>query len=445
MSLGILTSMMMSAVGCGDSITASGVSADNANKDTTVTASQEGAQDIKRKPITVEIWHTRGAGKNGDMIASSVQKFNETNDLGITVVEVYQGGYNDTLTKTMQAVAAGTQPAMVVLERAAGVPVMAEQGVLEDLTTYIERDQFDMDNFLPVLLGYSYYNEEVVSLPYIRSTPVFYYNKELFEEVNATEAPVTFAQLGEISKKLMAEGKVEKGFELLNDPAWFVQNMIYQLGSNMLSEDGLSAPCLEDGALLEVLSQWRQWVDEGWCAPFVSTDAESSMKELFYQGKLGSFIASSGGLSNVLKTSEFEVGVSTFPTLSDKQAAPTGGGNIAIIGQGNDDQVIEAAWEFVKFLMTDDQVAENAANTGYLPTTYSASNSPILQKLWEETPQYKVAYDQLAVTQEIPWSSYKADFELLLKEYCSYVIQDKSYTPEQAVEEIKKNAEVIFP
>ena len=56
-----------------------------------------------------------------------------------------------------------------------------------------------------------------------------------------------------------------------------------------------------------------------------------------------------------------------------------------------------------------------------------------------------MAYDQLAVTQEIPWSSYKADFELLLKEYCSYVIQDKSYTPEQAVEEIKKNAEVIFP
>ena len=54
--------------------------------------------------------------------------------------------------------------------------------------------------------------------------------------------------------------------------------------------------------------------------------------------------------------------------------SPTGGGNIAIIGQGNDDQVIEAAWEFVKFLMTDDQVAENAANTGYLPTTYSASN-----------------------------------------------------------------------
>ncbi len=398
------------------------------------------------EPITIEIWHPRGAGQNGDMIAASVEEFNRTNKFGITVVEVFQGGYPVTLTKTMQAISAGTQPALVVLERAAGVPVMAEQDVLLDMTPYIERDNFDMDNFLQVLLGYSYYNDEIISLPYIRSTPVFYYNKSLFEKAGYTEPPKTFTELEEIGKKLVADGLCEYGFELLNDPAWFVQNLMYQLGSNMLSEDGLSAPCLEDGALLSVLTSWRKWVDDGWCAPFVSTSAESAMKEQFYQGNLASFVASSGGLANIINNSvDFELGVSYFPTLSDITSAPTGGGNIAIVERGNDEQTLAAAWEFVKFLMSDEQVALNAANTGYLPITYSSATSQVLIDQWKEQPLYKVAYDQLEVAQELPWSGYKADFEELLKEYCSYVIQDQSQTPEEAVEQIKLNSYAIFP
>lgn len=451
LSLGLTISALAGCSLQGEQTTAAGTETTGAQT-TQAAASETGdttqasSAESTGEGITIEVWHTRGAGPNGDMIAESVEEFNSTNDKGITVVATYQGGYTDTLTKTMQAISAGTQPAIVVLERAAGVPVMAEQDVLADMTPYIEADGFDMDNFLPVLTGYSYYNDEIVSLPYIRSTPVFYYNKTMFEQAGYTEAPTTFAEVEEICKKLIADGVVEQGFELLNDPAWFVQNMMYQLGSNMLSEDGNSAPCLEDGALLQVLTEWRSWVDEGWCAPFVSTDAESAMKEAFYQQKLACFLASSGGLSGVLENSQdFEVGVAQFPTLSDTMAAPTGGGNIAIVDRGNSEEVKAAAWEFIKFLMSDEQVAKNAANTGYLPTTYSAAETDILKNLWEETPQYKVAYDQLETAQELPWSPYKADFEELLKEYCSYVIQDKTYTPEEAVAEITENCKIIFP
>ena len=52
---------------------------------------------IVTEPITIEIWHTRGAGANGDQIAEAVAEFNATYPHGITVVEVYQGGYVDTL------------------------------------------------------------------------------------------------------------------------------------------------------------------------------------------------------------------------------------------------------------------------------------------------------------------------------------------------------------
>ena len=131
---------------------------------------------IVTEPITIEIWHTRGAGANGDQIAEAVAEFNATNPHGITVVEVYQGGYVDTLAKTMQAIAAGTNPELVVLERAAGVPVLAGQGVLLEMMPFAQRDRFDLGKYPEVLLGYSFYDGQLISLPYSRTPSLFYYN-----------------------------------------------------------------------------------------------------------------------------------------------------------------------------------------------------------------------------------------------------------------------------
>src|SRR5690606_15919251 len=196
----------------------------------------------------------------------------------------------------------------------------------------------------------------------IRSTPLFFYNKALFAEAGYETAPTTIEELIEAGRKITKKsdrGETEVyGFELLNDPAWFVQNMLYQLGSNMLSEDGMTVPALEDGTMLKVLSAWREWVDEGWTAAPSVTSAESAMKDLFNQGKIASYFASSGGMTNILRNAEavgIEVGVAFLPTW-DKPAAPTGGGNIAIIQRNKNDQQMAAAWEFIKFLMTDEQV-----------------------------------------------------------------------------------------
>ncbi len=412
-----------------------------------------GASSVPAKvtaPVTIQVWHTRAAGANGDQITASVNKFNEINKLGITVQEVYQGSYPTTLAKTMQAIAAGTNPELVVLERAAGVPVLATQGVLLDMAPYAKRDRFDTNNIVKVFLDYSYYKSQLISMPYIRSTPVFFYNKALFAKAGYKKAPKTIKELIDGGKKITAVKNGETtvyGFEMMNDPAWFVQNMLYQMGSNLISKDGLSVPSLKDGTMLKVLTAWRQWVDEGWCAAPSVTREEATMKDLFNQGKIASYFASSGGMTNILKNGEaagIEVGVAFLPTW-DKQAAPVGGGNIAIIKRNNSEQEMAAAWEFMKFLMTDEQVASNSASTGYLPVTYSSIKSDIIKKLWAEKPEYKVAYDQLDIAQELPWSPYSSEFIEMLKTVCSELILDRSITPEQAVKNLQNEASIIFP
>ena len=118
------------------------------------------AEEPIEEPIKVTVWHTRGSGANGEMIAASVKEFNETigAEKGIVVEEVYQGGYVDCKSKIMNAIATGDQneiPEVVVLERAAGVPDFAIDGRLVDLTPYVEASGLDMDNFQQVLLGFS--------------------------------------------------------------------------------------------------------------------------------------------------------------------------------------------------------------------------------------------------------------------------------------------------
>lgn len=402
------------------------------------------------EPVTLTVWHPRGVGVNEDMIESSVQEFNATNKYGITVEQEYQGNYPTTLAKIMQSIPANTNPQIVVLERAAGVPVIANEGLLLDLVPYIERDGFDMNNFYDSLLGYSYYENQIISLPYVRSTPILYYNKDMLDAAGL-KVPTTIKELEEVGKKLTkrdANGKVTvHGFQMCIDAGWFIQNMTCQLGSNMMSEDGLSSPCLEDGTLEKVLTAWRSWVDDGWCASPTVTDPSPNMKQDFYEGRLAMFFESTGGLTNISKNSAqvgINFGTAFLPTW-DIPTAPTGGGNIAILNHKLSNNEKAASWEFIKFLMGDNQIIKNSINTGYVPTTKTAAKDSELIAFWKEMPQAETGFKQLAQAQEIPWSKYKAQIEDIWNVTCSNLIIDRGITAKQAIDNIKKESAIIFP
>ena len=119
------------------------------------------------EPIVVTMWHTRGSGANGDRIQKSIDDFNATigAEKGIRVEHLYQGNYVKTKSAIMNAIATNDQdiiPEIVVLERAAGVPDFAIEGKLVDLTPYVEASGIDMNNFQQALLGFSYYEGELI-------------------------------------------------------------------------------------------------------------------------------------------------------------------------------------------------------------------------------------------------------------------------------------------
>lgn len=406
-------------------------------------------------PITIQFWHTRGSGANNEVVLHSVESFNATvgKEKGIVVEEVFVGNYNEILPKTQLAIQSGESP-QVVVSGNTFVSYLMEDEVLADMAPLAESTGWDRGNLLqPFREIKGNTDGTLYSLPYIRSTPLFYYNKTLADAKGLTP-PDTVDEMAAFCKAMWEKDESGNtavyGLLITNDFGYLNACHLYQLGSALLSEDGSSCPALDDGAMLKVLSDWRSWIDEGWCSPYDATNAGAVMQEMFNQQKLGAMLTSSGSLASVLRNAEdagFEVGVCQYPTYdADKRIAEIGGGNICIIAEGNTDEQIAASWAFVQYLMSDEMVTYNTTMTGYVPTTYSVADYEGMQQFWEENPLFRVAYDQVKTgrCQENPYSPYLQDFTQCCWDAVSLLIQDQSIDAEQAVEHIRQNSAQFF-
>lgn len=403
------------------------------------------------EPITITFWHTRASGANYNVLKDSVDTFNATigKEKGIIVEETFQGSYADIVPKLELASQDNSEGALPAVCVTSGVraSILLDDGLLADMAPYAAETGFDFNVFFDSLLNTpGNENGEIRSLPYIRSTPVFYYNKTLADAAGLT-APTTVEEMEAFAKALHtydpATGEGVWGFCLSNDTTYLQGSFLWQLGQPLVGEGG-TAPCL-DGSLLTLLNDWTRWIDEGWCRPFDKT----SLSEMLQQGKLACFVGSCGSITNILKYSAengIEVGVSYFPTYDiDNKAVSIGGGNIVLV-EGNSDEVKRAGWEFIQFLMSDERIAKEAIATGYLPTTKTITENEEMVKFWEENPEFKVAYEQLAwgYCEETPYFLDRTEFKTNVSDVCSQLIQERSLTPEEAIQQIKDISAHLF-
>jgi sn-glycerol 3-phosphate transport system substrate-binding protein len=132
------------------------------------------------------------------------------------VVETNKGNYDETVNAGVAAYRAKKHPhilqsfevgTLTMMLSGAIYPVyklMADQGYKIDWDSYLQ----------PVLSYYVDENENLLSMPFNSSTPVMYYNVDLFKKAGidlpSKTEPLTWDQVGDITAKLVASG-VKKG------------------------------------------------------------------------------------------------------------------------------------------------------------------------------------------------------------------------------------------
>lgn len=411
------------------------------------------------KPITIEFWHNRSSGANYDALVASVNEFNETigAEKGIIVKEVFIGGYPDIFTKAQLSTQNGEQPAITVIGNTY-VTSMMDDELLADMAPYAEKTGFDQNNLMDAFNQIAGNTDgHLYSMPYIRSTPLFYYNKTWTDEAGIVVPEIlTIEDMEKICAQMChvgEDGETVYGLELGNDAGYLNAGWLWQLGEPLLSEEGdlenRTSPAVDGTAMLKIMSDWDRWVKEGWCRPFNSGLAGSS-SERMYQGKLFAVIQSSGSIKNCIKymtEAGFELGLAQYPTYDlNNPRVECGGGQLVMLKNDNED-IMSAGWELMQFLMSDKQVYLNSISTGYLPTTKSVANYSEMLKFWEENPLYKVPFDQLldhGVCQEYPAFTCLQEYITNWGEQISLMIQEGSITPEQAVEQLKINSAHLF-
>lgn len=426
---------------------------DNTNTGDTTTSSESGSgttdssdsskDSSSKAKITLNYWHSMGAGPNGEAIEYEVQEFNKKYEGQIEIIATYQGNYDETTPKIMQALAAGTQPDIVMMD-APRLPQFIDAGVCEELSSYIAKDNIDLNDFVEALFGYGKDGDKIYAMPLNRSTPILYYNKDAFKEVglDPEKPPETWDELFEYAQKLTKteNGQVVRhGIGFGFDFHWWMSAMVLQQGSRILDENGKMV-CLDDGTLLNALKFWDKLNKSGvYRKPTTSNDGTVRLNA-FYQGEIAMIWQSTGSLGQILQNTKgkFEVGTGFLPKVTQYGVA-TGGACLFIPAQCTQEQK-DAAWEALKFFTSTEMATEFTVRTGYLPIRKSVIETDIIKELWEKYPQYKTAYEQLQYARDTFRTPYLTEFHLEGNKILEALILEESITPEQALEKIRELA-----
>ena len=399
--------------------------------------------------MTIKFWHHRGSGAQYECVTQAVTAFNETvgKEKGIVVEESYIGGYVDLFAQLQLSVQSGEAPNICSAANTY-VAYMLEDDMIVDMAPLAEAEGYDIfsnqQDWQLTIGGNT--DGEMHSLGYCRSTPLFYYNKTIADELGI-EVPfdLSIEKMVEVCSAAYAEGRY--GLYMGNDFGYLNAGWIYELGSEYHGPEGSDEPaCIEDGALLKVLSDWRSWIDAGWMMPIV-TGTSIDTNALLTGGQLFATVGSCASLGNMTRAFDeagVELGVCLYPSYDPaNRVTPIGGANISIIGADNSDEEIQASWEFIKFLMEDEQQYFNAKTSGYFAVTKSVAEYEEMVNFWAENPEFKVAYDQAAQFgkgQETPYNPVAQDWTQIIWDNVSLLIAEQSITAEEAVANIKADS-----
>ena len=208
-------------------------------------------------PVTIEFWHSMGS-TTGELIQEIVDEFNASQD-EVYVEAIYQGDYTTAGTKLQAAVSGGNAPQVAQIE-ITSVGMYANAGMLLDLMPFAENDpEFDLDGFYDGVMDFSYYDDQLISLPNGRSVPVLYYNADAFEAAGLG-APETWEDMRAAATALTGDGTY--GFGLPVGDSWYYLAMVLTAGGQIYNEEGNNIGFYGEAGT-KPLQLWRDMMDEG--------------------------------------------------------------------------------------------------------------------------------------------------------------------------------------
>lgn len=394
----LAAAMMLSACGSGSAQNTSGSADAGGSASAAASASDTGTAGADGK-TTITFWHSMG-GVNGEALAYLVDQFNNENTDNIYVDAQYQGEYDDAINK-LKSAQIGNMGADLVQIYEIGTRFMIDSGWVVPMQDLMDRAGYDTSQIEPNIAAYYTIDDKLYSMPFNSSTPIMYYNKDMFDKAGITEIPDSLPKIDADAKALVEKGGAGEAFSL-GIYGWFFEQFLCKQGLNYVDNgNGREGACTKvefdsNGGAEKILTQWKKMYDDG-TAPNVGKGGDSGLTD-FTAGKSAVTLGSTASLKQILEdvNGKFEVGTAYFPKVSDDDNGGVSIGGASLWALNNNDEAKEdAVWKFVEFLVSPESQAYWNTQTGYFPVTTAAHDEDVFKDNIAQYPQFQTAIDQL--------------------------------------------------
>jgi sn-glycerol 3-phosphate transport system substrate-binding protein len=355
--------------------------------------------------VTEIMWWHAMSGELGRQVEKLAADFNASQS-EYRIVPSYKGNYSETVMAAIFAFRSRHQPAIVQVSEIATATMTAARGAIYPVFELM-RDQseaFSPAAYLPAVAGY--YSDaagNMLSFPFNSSTPILYYNKDLFRSAGLDPeiAPKTWPEVGAAAKKLRARGAV-CGLTT-SWPSWVnvesfsaFHNLPISTKANGFG--GLDAVLnFNNPVLVRHIAQLAEWQAT---KVFDYSGRATSAEPRFQNGECGIFVGSSATRADIKANSKFEVGYGMLPYWPDVAGAPQNtsiGGATLWVLRDRPAAEYKGVAKFFGFLSKPEIQAAWHQNTGYLPVTQAAFDLTRVQGFYDRNPGTAISIEQITL------------------------------------------------
>ncbi|OGC38926.1 hypothetical protein A2Y85_08630 [candidate division WOR-3 bacterium RBG_13_43_14] len=371
------------------------------------------------KKVAVDFWHVM-SGPLGRRLDEMIDEFNALHPAG-RIVSVHMGSYDALVQKLMGAVASNNPPVIAQMYES-WTDQFYEAGFLYPLEDFVKVDPgFALDDFFPVFIEDNTYNNKLVTLPFNKSIPVFYYNQDLIEQYGFQDFPENWEDFRKLCDTLRYSGVWPTSWPI---DVWYFSTLLYQHGGALLDETG--NPQFHDDAGIRVLEYIVDLVKDS----LLYLNPGFQRQNEFLSGRVAIIPASVVSWAFVKDRPGFRMGVRPFPN-GPRSATVIAGTNIGMFARSSNDQK-NLAWQFIRwFLQAENQMRWTEASY-YLPTRQSVRDLPAYHDFVSKNPGYAQIVDQLEYANTEPKTQIWFTGRIYLNEALEEAIRLER-TPEQAL------------
>lgn len=327
-----------------------------------------GAKDSK---VTISFWNGF-TSTDGEILKSIVKDFNAANS-GKIEVKMDIMPWDVLYQKLPPSIATKTAPSLVLMSTD-NIPQYVQNGSLQGMDDFWTKTGLKENAYSKSALSLVKNNGKYYGMPMQTNLIYLYWNKDLFKAagLNPDKPPLTMKELADDAVKLTNAKKNQYGLGLpVKGAPQYWTSFLWNNGGEIF-DAAAKKSLLNSTANINTLKWLQDLAVNKKVTPKEASGADTD--NLFMSGQLGMYI-NGPWLINGLKNNKINFGITAVPRGTMRQQIISGGIGYVIPTTATSEEKA-AAYEFIKYWMSDKVLKEWSVKNGFPVWSNSVNKDP---------------------------------------------------------------------